>query len=279
MLTTMGWGSNWPLLKLLLAEMPPLAARSYAAFLGAALLAVLARARGESLLIPRELWGRTVVFAVLNVTAWMGFTTVALLWLSAAEGAIIAYTMPVWAALLAWLLLGERLGAARIGALLLGALGVALLFIGQPLDLGPGKWMGAAMVMAAAIAFAFGAIVAKRTPLLLPPNASVAWQLFLGCAPLAVISWFVEDPAWSALSPLGWFCFVWMAVIPLAMAYVCWFAALKRLPAGTAALGTLMVPVIGTFGAALLVGEPLGWRQLAALGCIVAGVALAVRSA
>lgn len=278
MLTTLGWGSNWPLLKLLLAEMPPLAARAYAAFLGAAALALLARARGESLIVPRKLWGRTALFAALNVTAWMGLTTVALLWLTAAEGAIIAYTMPVWTALLAWAVLGEPLGAARIAALALGALGVALLLLGQPPAFGPGTWLGAAMVLGAAVAFALGAVLAKRRPLALPPNASVAWQLFLGCAPLALLSLLLEAPRWGALSATAWFCFVWMALVPLAMAYVCWFAALRRLPAGTAALGTLLVPAIGAAGAALLLGEPLGWRHVAALGCILAGVALAVRA-
>lgn len=278
MLTTLGWGSNWPLLKLLLAEMPPLAARAYAAFLGAAALALLARARGESLIVPRKLWGRTALFAALNVTAWMGLTTVALLWLTAAEGAIIAYTMPVWTALLAWAVLGEPLGAARIAALGFGALGVALLLLGQPSAFGPGTWLGAAMVLGAAVAFALGAVLAKRRPLALPPNASVAWQLFLGCAPLALLSLLAEEVRWGALSATAWFCFVWMALVPLAMAYVCWFAALRRLPAGTAALGTLLVPAIGTAGAALLLGEPLGWRHVAALGCILAGVALAVRA-
>jgi drug/metabolite transporter (DMT)-like permease len=277
-LTTLGWGFNWPLMKLLLVEMPPLAARSYAAFLGAALLAAIALARGESLAVPRPLWGRLALFSALNVTGWMGFTTIALLWLSAAEGAILAYTMPVWAALLAWLLLGERLAAARLTALALGLGGIALLFAGAPLVLGADQLLGAAMVLAAALLFALGAVLAKRLPLPIPALAAVTWQLVLGCAPLLLISLAVEEVRFAALTATGWVGFVWMAFFALAMAYLCWFGALRRLPAGTATLGTLLVPVIGTFGAALLVGEPLGWRQLAALGCIVAGVALAVRA-
>jgi len=278
-ITALCWGSNWPLLKLLLLEMPPLAARSYAGFIAAALVGAIAFARREDLSVPRELWGRLWLFSLLNVTAWMGFATIALMWLAAGEAAIIAYTMPVWAALLAWLMLGERLGWAKIAALALGTLGVALLFTPQEVAIGPDKVLGAVLLLAAAMLFALGAVIAKRKPLPLAPLATVTWQLALGSLPLFLISIFVEDVPWAALSGEAWGYFLWMAVGPLGIAYITWFGALRRLPASTAALGTLITPVVGTLGAAWLVGEALGWRQLAALACIVVGVALAVRPA
>jgi drug/metabolite transporter (DMT)-like permease len=52
---------------------------------------------------------------------------------------------------------------------------------------------------------------------------------------------------------------------------------LALLPAGTAAIGTLMVPVIGVASAGVLLGEPLGWRQGLALGMTLTGVVLALR--
>ncbi|MBB3898258.1 DMT family transporter [Roseococcus suduntuyensis] len=275
--TALCWGSNWPLLKLLLAEMPPLGARAYAGFIAAALVGVIALARGESLAVPREQWGRVWLFALLNVTAWMGFASMALLWLAAGEAAIIAYTMPVWAALLAWLILGEPLGWAKVAALALGTLGVALLFTPQEVAIGPDKVLGGVMLLAAALLFALGAVIAKRKPLALPPLSAVTWQLGLGSLPLFVISSLWEEVDWAALSPAGWGYFLWMAVGPLGIAYMTWFGALRRLPASTAALGTLLTPVVGTLGAAWLVGEALGWRQWGALACIVLGVALAVR--
>lgn len=275
--TALCWGSNWPLLKLLLAEMPPLAARSYAGFIAAALVGFIALARGESLAVPREQWGRVWLFALLNVTAWMGFATLALMWLAAGEAAIIAYTMPVWAALLAWLILGEPLGWAKIAALALGTLGVTLLFTPQEVEIGADKVLGAALLLAAALLFALGAVIAKRKPLALPPLCAVTWQLMLGSLPLFILSLGWERVPWAALSPEAWGYFLWMAVGPLGIAYMTWFGALRRLPASTAALGTLLTPVVGTLGAAWLVGEALGWRQWGALACIVVGVALAVR--
>ena len=67
-------------------------------------------------------------------------------------------------------------------------------------------------------------------------------------------------------------------VIQFCVAYVCWFAALERLPASVAAIGTMAVPVIGVMASAVALHEPLGPGQIAALVFTLAGVALAARS-
>jgi drug/metabolite transporter (DMT)-like permease len=70
----------------------------------------------------------------------------------------------------------------------------------------------------------------------------------------------------------------YMTVIQFCIAYVCWFAARERLPASVAAIGTMAVPVIGVIAAAIVLHEPLGIGQIAALVFTLAGVALAARS-
>jgi drug/metabolite transporter (DMT)-like permease len=107
-ITSVGWGFNWPVTKLLLGELPPLTLRGVTGVIGALLLAVLALARRESLHVDRALWPRFTLAALLNVTGWMVLMGLALLWLPASETALIAYTMPVWASLLALPVLGER---------------------------------------------------------------------------------------------------------------------------------------------------------------------------
>ena len=107
-ITSVGWGFNWPVTKYLLSELPPLTLRGSSGVIGAALLALLALLSRQSLHVPRWMWPRIVLLGVLNVTAWMVLMGLALLWLPASEAALIAYTMPVWASLLAWPVLGER---------------------------------------------------------------------------------------------------------------------------------------------------------------------------
>ncbi|MFN5713050.1 MAG: EamA family transporter, partial [Bradyrhizobium sp.] len=107
-ITSVGWGFNWPSTKFLLSELPPLTLRGATGVIGAVLLAVLALIRAQSLHVEARMWPRLVLFALLNVTGWMVLMGLALLWLPASETALIAYTMPVWASLLAWPVLGER---------------------------------------------------------------------------------------------------------------------------------------------------------------------------
>ena len=68
-----------------------------------------------------------------------------------------------------------------------------------------------------------------------------------------------------------------MALGPMGVCYLAWFAALRRLPAATAAIGTLTVPIIGIIAAAMMLGEPLGIREALAKMLTLAGVAFALQ--
>ena len=67
-------------------------------------------------------------------------------------------------------------------------------------------------------------------------------------------------------------------MVQFCIAYVSWFAALARLPASVAAIGTMAVPVIGVVASAIALGEPLGPIQIAALLFTLTGVVLATKS-
>ena len=79
------------------------------------------------------------------------------------------------------------------------------------------------------------------------------------------------------MTPLGWWLLVYSVVGQFCIAYVSWFAALARLPASVAAIGTMAVPVIGVVASAVALGEPLGAAQIAGLIFTLAAVALATR--
>ncbi len=68
-----------------------------------------------------------------------------------------------------------------------------------------------------------------------------------------------------------------MALGPMGVCYLAWFAALRRLPAATAAIGTLTVPIIDIIAAAMMLGEPLCIREALAMMLTLAGVALALQ--
>lgn len=276
--TSLGWGFNWPVTKHLVGVLPPLTLRGSTGVVGAALLALLAIVRSQSLAVQREVWPRLIIAGLLNVTVWMVLMGLALLWLPASEGAVIAYTMPVLASLLAWPVLGERLTLLRTVALLLGIGGIAALMGGNGIAASMEKLPGILLALTGAFLFALGTVLGKRFPLKLPVITSAAWQIMIGCLPVAVLGLVLEHPKVSALSSTGWALMCYLVVVQFCVAYVSWFAALRRLPASIAAIGTLLVPVIGVVASAVMLGEPLGLGQITALAMTVGGVALATRS-
>ncbi len=273
--TILAWGLNWPVMKLLLAELPPLSARAAAGFIAAGTMAAVLAGTGRALSVPRPLWPRLALHAGLNVTAWMGATTAGMVFLPAGEAAIIAYTMPVWTALLAWPVLGERPGARHLLALALGIAGLVLLLGGVRPD--PARLPGFALLLTGAIGFALGTVLAKRVPLPLPSAVSVCWQVGLGCVPMQATAFLFETPDFASLSGQGWLILLYVAAVPLCLAYLCWFAALRRLPAGAASLATLGTPVVGVLASIPILGDPLTGRVLLALALTLGGILLAVR--
>ncbi len=273
--TSIGWGFNWPVMKFLLTQWPPLFARGSAGMAAAALLAGLAWRRGERLTVPRRQFGRLLAAAFINVFVWMGFSTLALHWLAAGQAALLVYTMPVWATLLAWPLLGQRPPARSVAGLVLALGGLLLLFGGSGLGLARGQWPGVPLALGAAFLFALGTVTLGA--LALPPLTAVVWQLVLGCTPMLAYGVLFEHPRWDALTPLGWGLMAYVTAVPMALCYLTWFAALRRLPPATASIATLLTPVIGVVAAALVLGEPLGAKEALAMGLTIGGLALVLR--
>ena len=277
-ITSVGWGFNWPVTKFLLGELPPLTLRGVTGVIGALLLAALALLRSQSLAVTEGQWPRLVVAAILNVTGWMVLMGLALLWLPASECALIAYTMPVWASMLAWPALGERPTLLLTISLVMAFAGLATIMGGNGFSASVEKLPGILMALGGAIGFALGTVLAKKLPIKLPPITAAAWQIGIGCFPVAVVGLLIETTHLDKVSQTGWILLFYSTVIQFCVAYVSWFAALARLPASVAAIGTMAVPVIGVVASAIALHEPLGPGQIAALVLTLAAVVLATRS-
>jgi drug/metabolite transporter (DMT)-like permease len=277
-ITSVGWGFNWPVTKYLLSELPPLTLRGVTGVVGALLLAAFALIRRENLGVAQGQWPRLVMAAFLNVTGWMVLMGLALLWLPASEAALIAYTMPVWAAMLAWPVLGERPTVLRTIALVMAFAGLASILGGNGFSASAAKMPGIVMALGGAIGFALGTVLAKKLPIKLEPITAAAWQIGIGCFPVAIMGLAFETTHLDKVTTTGWVLVFYGTVIQFCVAYVSWFAALARLPASVAAIGTMAVPVIGVVASAIALHEPLGPGQIAALVLTLAAVVLATRS-
>jgi hypothetical protein len=117
------------------------------------------------------------------------------------RGAIVAYTMPIWAALLSAWYLKERPTRRRLAALALGMVGIALLIGPDLLGLGQDP-VGPLLMIGAAICWAAGIVVMKGERWRVGIMALTGWQLLLGGVPI-VLAWLVIEPH-PDLSRLTW---------------------------------------------------------------------------
>jgi drug/metabolite transporter (DMT)-like permease len=264
------WGLNWPAVKVALSGVSPWSLRTVG--LGAAALTVFALGlmRGRKLAVR---WGRErlhiAVAGLLNVAAFNILLTFAQLGAATSRVAIITYSMPLWATLFARIALGERLDRVRLAGLLLGACGLAILLL--PL-IGGGLPHGVLFALAAALSWAAGTVYMKWARLTSDPLCIAAWQLLIGAlVALTGLLSFEGLPHWSQWDHLSQPVLIALGyhiLFGMALAYVLWFSIIALLPAGVAALGTLLVPVVGVSSAVLVLGERPGMTDLSGFALI-----------
>src|SRR5690606_14611348 len=226
---------------------------------------------------PRGDWRRLLFASFTNVFAWMGFGTMAMKLITVAQCALIVYTMPIWAMLLAWPLAGRRPTLRGIVSLVLAMAGVTLLLGGGGFDFDRDQLTGIGLSLAAAVLFGLGNVLNRAPPV--PPLVDVAWQVGLGCLVMLVLGVLFEQPDYTALSAVGLGSFAYMVVVPMGVCYLAWFEAVRRLSPVLASTGILLVPALAVVAAAAILGEPLGLREVSAIALTLGGVALALRGA
>lgn len=248
------WGFNWPAVRISLTEIAPWTLRAGGmTFAGLGLVAV-ALARGVRLKVPAAHWARLIVAGILSIAAFNVLLAFAQLMAPTSRAAILTFTMPVWATLMAWPVLGERFDRPRLIGLGLGVAG--LLCLGLPLVRAGQFSPGLALALLASLSWALGTIITKRWPVAAPTLSIAAWQLLIGGAAAGIGMLVFEGiPVPKTLSPPVAAALTFHILGAQALAYFLWFTVIARLPAGIASLGTLIVPAVGALGSVLLLGE------------------------
>ncbi|MGE5336309.1 MAG: DMT family transporter [Gemmatimonadota bacterium] len=269
---TMIWGVNWPIMKFSLRELSPLYFRALTMSGGALLLALFYSARGTDFRLPRPTWLPVVWLALPNIFGWHLFSILGVQELASGRAAILGFTMPIWTTLLAVAFFNERLTGrvAFSAACALAAVGLLLM---HELTALAGKPRGVLWMQIAALSWALGTILMRRTRLPLPTTVITVWMMGLS----AVVFWLVAAlaeplPSWH-FSPLMWAALAWGAAINYGVAQIFWFGLARDLPPTASAFSIMAVPIIGILTAIPLVGELPRWQDFAAALFVIAAIA------
>ncbi|MEC9340561.1 MAG: DMT family transporter [Pseudomonadota bacterium] len=268
------WGGNWPVMKTGLAHLPPLTFASIRMITSVGTMFILAGLLGELRLPARRDWGFLFLAGALQMGLYIAMLTYGMQYVEAGRSSILAYTMPVWVVPGAILFLGERLNGFKALGFLLGLGGLMVLFSPASFDwtdrdvlLGNGLILGGAAIGGMVMLHIRGRTW-HASPLSLAP-----WQFVVATAVVVPMALVMEPDIRIEWTP------ELIGVVayngPLATALGLWaFVAIGRaLPAITASMGLLGVPVAGLLLSAAILGETITPTNATGLALIVASVA------
>ena len=265
------WGYNWVAMKYGLIDAGPLQFATLRFTLAAlCMIPVIIHFRAP-LLPRREQWPAVAILGLM-LAGNFACTLTALRLGGTGKTAVVVYTMPFWVLVFAWLALHERLDRWQ-------GIAVAVALPGLVVLVGP--WMPSHGLLPSLLALgagmSWGASVVYVKNLQKKTSVSMLmitlWQMIIGSLLLA-LGW-----AWLEPEPIRWtvgfgLALGYTAVLATGVAWMLFYYALKRMPAGMVGLGTLATPVIGVLAAWLQLGERPAPLEATGMGLI--GVALAM---
>jgi probable blue pigment (indigoidine) exporter len=263
------WGANYVVTRQLLPVDSPLWGSALRALPAGLVLLAVARA------LPRGVWWwRSAVLGTLNIGAFFLLVYVAAQLLPSSVAASVMALAPLALAGFAWPLVGERLTGPVLAGSAAGIAGVLLLVGGASGGVDPA---GVAASAGALLLSSAGAVLAKRWNDGTSLVAMTAWQLLVGGGALAVAALLVEGgPPAAGAGELAGFAFT--SLVATALAYLCWFAGLARLPAAAVGVVGLLNPVTGVLLGAMVAHETFTVAQLAGVVLVLGGILAASRA-
>ncbi len=274
-LVALVWGTHWAIVKIGLQTMPPLTYATLRVLGGLITVLMLQGARGKLRLPPRTDLPVVFSWGLVQVAGGVLIMNLALKAVSAGRASVLAYTMPLWVALILVIWLRTRPKRGEFIGLALGLAGLVLLLNPAVLDWGRvAVVLGVIALLLHAGSWGALSIQIRRhhwtaTPLDLQP-----WQLLVALVPVALIAFVVEGFQGINWQPSTVLVLLYSG--PLATAFAAWASqsVTRALGAQAAAIGFVSVPVVGLIAGNLLLGEALGPIDGLGFVLVLAGVAI-----
>ncbi len=270
---TFFWGTNWPAMKIALSELPVWWFRTACLLVGGIGLLLVARLSGAGIFVPKAERRNLLICALFNVIGWHLCSAYGVSLIPAGRAAIIAFTMPVWASILSSILLDEPLTRGKIVGLALGVAGLCALIGPDLIVLGTAP-VGAIFMLGAALSWALGTVLLKRFDWSIPTTSLVGWQLIAAAIPITAGAVLFETvPDVSSLSTKAILAVLYVFAFPMLFCQWAYFKTVRLFPASIAAIGTLLIPVVGVYSGAVILDEVVGLRDFTGLVLICLALA------
>lgn len=271
LLLSMMWGGSFLFMRVAAPQLGPVLLVE-ARTLVAGLLLVAVGVWQGSLPDPRRDWRSYLLVGALNSAAPFVLISTAELHITASLAATLNATTPLFGALVGAFWMRESLGGAKLGGLLLGFAGVAVLVGLGPVGLSHEVMVGIGASLLAAMCYGFSAVLIKQRGLSASPLGLAAHSQLAAALLLAPAVPFTLPAVWPSTAAIA--CTLALALLSTALGYILYFGLIGSAGPTRAMMVTYLSPVFGMLWGWGLLGEPLGVSSFVGLGTVLASVGL-----
>jgi drug/metabolite transporter (DMT)-like permease len=272
------WGSTWLAIKLGLRDLPPITFAGIRFALAGAVLFVIIWLSRKNLPRSRRDWILLGYTGLLTITINYALVFWGEQYISSGLAALLSSTVPLFGLPLAHRYLqSEPLTLWKALGVLLGLLGVAIIFSGELGIGGPVALWASVGIIIAALATAHAGVLLKASGTHIEPSVLAGVQMVGGCLPLLVVGIALEgSPLRFHWTPLALACLAYLTIVGSVIAFLMYYWLIRH----TEVSGVLMIPLVTPLVAVLLgvlfAGETVGWHTAIGGAAIIGGVALTV---
>lgn len=263
------WSSAFATARILVAGAPPFMTLSMRFALAGFVAILIARALGQDWRLDAVQARSVIIFGLCQNALYLGLNFVAMQKIEASLASIIASSMPLIVAGMAWVLRGEKMKPLGMAGLIIGFSGVTLIMSSRISGGADAVSVIYCLIGAAALGIATLTVssASKGGNLLM----IVGLQMWVGALALAIVAGVWEtggidlDPKWIAA-------FFYQVFIPGLLATFIWFSLVGRVGAIKASAFHFLNPFFGVVIAALLLGEHIGVLDMVGVAVAALGI-------
>lgn len=272
------WGSTWLFIKLGLSDLPPFTFAGIRFVLASAILVTLILARGVRWPRKRSEWLLIAVVGLLQFSLNYGLVFWGEQRISSGLAAVLQSTFPAFGLVIAHFYLPhERISGMRVVGVLLGIVGVAIIFSNQLAISGKQALLGSVALVLSAFFGSYGNVLVKAYGTQIDPFVLAAGQMVCGFIPLLSLGIATEgNPLrfhWTGMAILA---LAYLVIMGSVIAFTLLYWLVRRMDVVNTMLISLVTPVVAVVLGMIFLHEQLTWRLFAGAACIIGGLAFIV---
>lgn len=272
------WGSTWLFIKLGLEDLPPFTFAGIRFVVAVAILATIVALRRLALPRTSRDWLLLLVSGVLAFCVNYGLLFWGEQYISSGLAAVLQSTIPAFGLVIAHFYLpGEKMTPAKILGIVLGVIGVAVVFSNQLDVAGTRALAGCAALIVSSMGAAYSNVLVKAYGKHMDPAILAGGQMFFGLIPLLLIGIPWEgSPLNFNWTPMAVVALLYLAIVGSVVAFLLYYWLVKNMDVTKTMLIALVTPVVAVTLGMIVLKEQLHWRTLVGALMIISGIGIIV---